>query len=80
MNLEELKAEAAKHGYTLTKKPERVRLEKCPCGGRATRWYVVPEGYVYECTKCDLRGDIGRTDVEARKAWNEAVAEAVSAE
>lgn len=77
MKLEELKAEAEKHGYTLTKKRERIQFKPCVCGhNRRERWMVCGTGFSghrYVCKKCGFEGGIGSSDREARIAWNEAV-------
>lgn len=79
MKLEELKAEAEKHGYVLTKKREHVRFEPCICGhNRRTQWTICSNevGYQYQCNHCGFRGGIGSTERAARIAWNEAVEKA----
>ena len=84
MKLEELKAEAEKHGYRLTKKCEYVRLKPCPrCGSnRRGHWHVISgQGKsFYECEKCGFRGGNGTSKRKARIAWNEAVEKAGDAE
>lgn len=80
MKLEELKAEAEKHGYTLTKKREYIRLKPCVCGhNRRHRWltYIMGiSGYRYTCEKCGFEGGIGSSERAARIAWNEAIEKA----
>lgn len=74
MNLEELKQEAAKHGYRLVKKREYIKLLPCPCGGeRREHWYLLKGGEYYKCKKCGFKGDAGSNDYESRQGWNEAV-------
>lgn len=76
MNLEELKAEAEKLGYTLVKKQEYIRFEPCVCGhNRRGRW-VCGGGVQYICENCGFEGGVGSSDRKARIAWNEAVREA----
>lgn len=78
MTLEEVKIEADKLGYRLVKKPERVIMLPCPvCGGRASGdWYDMSNGCRFkQCNCCDFRGGYGKTILEAKKKWNEAVLE-----
>lgn len=80
MELEELKAEAEKLGYTIVKKREYIRLKPCVCGhNRRSRWVVCGtgfSGYQYACNKCGFKGGTGSSERAARIAWNEAVEEA----
>lgn len=80
MELEELKAEAERLGYTLTKKREYIRLKPCVCGhDRRERWTLCGTGftgYRYVCKKCGFEGGDGSSERAARIAWNEAVGEA----
>lgn len=80
MKLEELKAEAEKHGYALVKKREYIQLKPCVCGyNRRERWTVSGAGftgYQYACKKCGFEGGVGSSEHAARIAWNEAVEEA----
>ena len=80
MTIEELKNETNKLGYRLVKKPERVIMLPCPvCGGRASGdWYDVSKSNACrfkQCDCCDFRGGYGKTMLEAKKKWNEAVLE-----
>ena len=77
MKLEELRVEAEKHGYVLTKKREYIRLKPCICGcNKRIKWSVGGYGYRYQCNQCGFKGDIGSTERAARIAWNEAVEKA----
>ena len=75
MTLEELKAEAKKHGYKLTKEYPYIRLAPCICGSKnRTLWYdYVEHKHFYGCNKCDFRTDGARTKHEAKLKWNECV-------
>lgn len=77
MNLEELKAEAEKLGYTLVKRQKYIRFERCTCGhNKHHRWVVCGKGIRFQCTNCGFESDIGPSEREARIAWNEAVRKA----
>ena len=83
MKLEELKEEAKKHGYVLTKKREYIRFKPCVCGhNRRHRWSVCwmgISGYRYRCEKCGFDGGVGSSERAARIAWNKAVEKASDA-
>ena len=75
MTLEELKIEAEKYGYILTKKRKPLpKLLPCNCGRkRIDLWYQTPRGYVYKCPICGRKGIGGLTKQEARENWNKKV-------
>ena len=74
MKLEELKADAAKHGYALVKKREYVRLEPCICGHERRHKERSSRGWYFWCKKCGFTGgQISSSERAARIAWNEAV-------
>lgn len=76
MTLDELKVEAKKQGYRLTKIPERIVMLPCPvCGSKRLHQWFGPLGTFRKCFNCYFRGDSARTDNEAKKKWNEAVIE-----
>lgn len=73
MTFEELKEEAKKQGYNLTKIQKYIALKKCPkCNGKPQYGYhttlrMIGYGcYCYEAKLC-------KTDKEARIAWNDLV-------
>jgi predicted SprT family Zn-dependent metalloprotease len=73
MTLEELKAEAKKHGYTLTKKIVYEPLKKCPCGShRSIRQEISlkPKGKYYRCAECGRKGELASSWYQARANWN----------
>ena len=74
MTLEELKAEAKKHGYKLTKEYIPIKLIPCVCGekGSAIK-HIGYRTYYYKCFRCGFRADEARTQREARAKWNECV-------
>lgn len=77
MTLEQLRKEASKLGYTLTKKIiyEKVRL--CPiCKKRPVPEVSInPRGKYYRCPRCKLAGDIHRATYKAISSWNRKVEE-----
>ena len=77
MTLEELRIEAEKHGYRLTKITPTVKLLPCPvCSSKRTsEWFSTRDkrGYQRTCDKCDFEADWGKTKLEAKQKWNEAV-------
>jgi hypothetical protein len=74
MTLEELKVEAKKHGYKLTKEYPYIRLVPCICGcNRRTMWFGFDNTYVYRCNKCGFEGEKAKTKNEAKLKWNECV-------
>lgn len=73
MTLEELKAEAKVHGYRLVKIQPHIKLMPCKCGRKLIDTWCGPDGIFYKCPKCEHRGEVGKTDREARIQWNESV-------
>lgn len=76
MTLEELKAEAKKHGYKLTKEYKYEKLEPCPCGNKrivASMLCDTVIPYFHRCNKCGFASEPARTKYEARHKWNELV-------
>lgn len=74
MTLEELKIEAEKLGYKLTKKIKYEKLEPCICGWkRIIRGISYPHGSFYYCYKCGLKGETANTQYQARINWNKKV-------
>ena len=84
MTLEELKAEARKYGYHLVKDIQNVKILPCPvCGSKKTsEWYLRGGLKVRKCynfhvvpklCKCTFEGTPGKTSIEAKQNWNEAV-------
>ena len=71
MTLEELKAEAERHGYTLIKR-SRPRFECCLCGRNVHQWASGPEGWMVYCKHCGLAGPWAKKSYGAVvRAWNE---------
>ncbi len=77
MTLEELKVEAEKQGYRLTKIIPTVKILPCPvCGAKRTiEWCSSRDGggYIRECHNRDFKADFAKTKTEAKQKWNEAV-------
>ena len=75
MTLEELKATAAKLGYSVVKKQPYVKLSACKCGDRRPQEWYCPTGIFYKCSTCELRSEPQPSQRRAKIAWNELVAE-----
>ena len=75
MTLEELKAEAAKHGYRLIKVPKHIAMLPCTCGHNKRSTWCVDGGYILECLKCGKQGYAGTTRNDARIQWNRRIEE-----
>ena len=71
MTLEELKAEARKHGYNLIPRNEKEPLLPCICGcKRREHWYGQGDrAIILRCRVCELEA-VGRTEREAYRNWN----------
>ena len=80
MTLEELKAEAKKHGYKLAKDLPYVRMLPCICGNKAISYgstFPSPTPYYHKCRKCGYKSQPAKTKYEARAKWNECVEKAL---
>ena len=78
MNLEELKAEAAKLGYNLVKKQPHIKLSHCTCGEKKpSEWFYYTEKNggmrIYKCDNCGLSALPAKTNRQARENWNQLV-------
>ena len=72
MTLEELKAEAKKQGYRLTKIKKYQSLKRCNCGNRPVLWNSdCPKGFFYWCENCDTKSPIATGASQAKKLWNQ---------
>nr|DAT55711.1 MAG TPA: restriction alleviation protein [Caudoviricetes sp.] len=58
MTIEELKIEADKLGYNLTKKPESIKLLPCPvCGSKTTSEWSGGGKYIRRCRNWQAESD-----------------------
>ena len=77
MTLEELKDEAKKHGYKLTKEYPYISLAPCVCGHRGCGSYMIygksKAPYFHKCYQCGFASEPAKTKYEARQKWNECV-------
>lgn len=75
MTLEELRTEAKKHGYKLTKEYKYISLLPCVCGHKTQRigWTSSKTPYRYKCYKCGFASEPAKTKYEAKLKWNECV-------
>ena len=70
MTFEELKAEAKKQGYKLTKEIKYEKLQKC-CGKCPQQEISInPKGKYYYCKNCGKKGEIANSWYQARINWN----------
>ena len=77
MTLEELRTEAKKHGYKLTKEYPYIPLASCVCGRRGGNmcfnWGNKAEYYFHKCYHCGFASKGAKTKYEAKLKWNECV-------
>lgn len=58
MTIEELRVEAGKLGYNLTKKPEAIKMLPCPvCGSKTTSEWFGSGGYIRRCRNWQAEPD-----------------------
>lgn len=73
MTFEELKKEAEKQGYTLSKKIKYEKLQKC-CGKcPQPQISLSPKGKYYYCKHCGLKSELANSWYMARSNWNKTV-------
>lgn len=83
MTLDELRIEAKKYGYRLTKIPEKKpKIQPCSCGRKQIslmeRFDYVERNrigtktmlYSFKCPVCGKSSDWKTSEIDARKAWN----------
>ena len=76
MTFEELKAEANRQGYKLTKAIKYEKLKPCSCGESRRiqqELSINPKGKYYRCAKCGRKGEIANSWYQARINWNKGV-------
>lgn len=76
MTLEELKAEAKKHGYKLVKDLPYISMLPCVCGHKNIAYmcfWGAPNPFYHQCRKCGFKSQPTRTKYEAKIKWNECV-------
>lgn len=72
MTFEELKAEADRQGYYLEKKKVYTRLLPCVCGKKRINLWRLSNGvWVYICPNCGRESQSSKTQIGAKKNWNE---------
>jgi hypothetical protein len=77
MTYEELKLEAEKQGYTLTKKITYEKMQKCICGKYPYQEISIkPKGKYFRCANCGFKSEICRWNYQAIANWNKAVEKA----
>lgn len=76
MNINELKAEAKRLGFSLSKKITYEKPLRCPCGSHyVIGEIIIPRGKYYYCRKCGYKGEIAKTKYQAISNWNKAVSD-----
>lgn len=73
MTLDELKAEADKLGYRLTKKTQNEKFLPCICGcNKRDTWHSISEEWRVKlvCRKCGL-SVTGKNEKDAKRNWND---------
>lgn len=75
MTFEELKAEASRQGYSLTKKITYEKLKPCVCGSKRVRCSLADKGRVYYCLDCRKHAKSAKYLYQARDNWNKFVEE-----
>jgi hypothetical protein len=79
MTFEELKAEASRQGYSLTKKITYAKLKPCVCGSKKIYQditvYPKTYGKYYYCSNCKRKSEIAKSWYQARDNWNKFVEE-----
>lgn len=83
MTLDELRVEAKKHGYRLTKIPEKKpKILPCSCGRKQIGVWIrydyveknrigtKTKGYLLKCPNCGKTSEWKTSEIDARKDWN----------
>lgn len=74
MTLEELKIEADKLGYRLTKKKKYVRLLPCPvCDYKHPTEWLGYGGWFRKCPQCGFDSEPSKSMIGGKRMWNDAV-------
>lgn len=83
MTYEELKLEAEKQGYTLTKKITYEKIKPCICGNKRIysgidefTFFKGKFGRFYYCSKSRRKGEIAKYLYQAKRNWNEMIEKA----
>lgn len=74
MNIQELKAEANRLGFSISKKITYEKVLPCQCGCRGlVGCEITFRGKYYRCLKCGYKGETAKTKYQAIINWNKAV-------
>ena len=73
MTLAELRDDAKKHGYKLTKEYPNTALEPCVCGRKSFIRMLGTYSKYYKCIKCGFKADEAKYLYQAKLKWNECV-------
>lgn len=71
MNINELKAEANRLGFSIAKKITYEKVLPCPCGSKHwVRQEMTMRGKYYRCTECGYTSIVSKFKYEAIHNWN----------
>lgn len=74
MNINELKAEANRLGFSLSKKIVYEKVSRCCCGSKLVGCEIsYPRGKYYRCVKCGYESKPAKYKYQAITNWNKAV-------
>ena len=72
MNINELKAEANRLGFSISKKITYEKISKCQCGSKRIASEIGMRSKYYRCTHCGYTSEPAKTKYEAIHNWNKA--------
>lgn len=86
LSVDEIKFLAKQNGFHLATIQPRIKVSPCICGNTTRKWYDPVSCWThmhtnmkqFKCGKCDFEGGWAKTEKQAKKLWNEAVAEAIA--
>ena len=65
-------AEADRDGRCVIYKPrESKRLKPCTCGCKRIAIWLTADGQIAKCNNCGKTAALGKSEVQARRNWNE---------
>ena len=74
MDISELKAEAQRLGFSISKKITYEKVSRCCCGSKLVRCEIsYPRGKYYRCVKCGYKSKPAKYKYQAIINWNNAV-------
>lgn len=71
MNINELKAEAKRLGFSISKKITYEKVSRCCCGSKLVGCEIsYPRGKYYRCVKCGYKSKPAKYKYQAITNWN----------